>query len=70
MPAWQRCQSSLVLIHGAASAGDRLGKVTLFGGNKQLTTKFCFSEDHLGGFQESHVSSIYSSLPKWSKVQS
>ncbi|XP_030922355.1 inorganic pyrophosphatase 2, mitochondrial [Geospiza fortis] len=31
VPAWQRCQSSLVLIHGAASAGHRLEKVTLFG---------------------------------------
>lgn len=63
MPAWQHCQSSLVLIHGAASAGGHLEKVTLFGGNKQPTTKLCFIwEERLGGFQESHINSIYCSL--------
>lgn len=52
-----------MLIHGAANAGGRLEKLTLFGGNKQPTTKLCFIwEEHRGGFQELQINSIYSSF--------
>lgn len=47
---------------------DRLGKVTLCGGNEQPTAKLCFIwEEHLGGFQELQINSTYSSLLRWSK---
>lgn len=68
MPAWQRCHSSPVLIHGAASAGGRPEKVTFLGGNEP-TTELCFIwEEHLEGSQELQINSIYSLL-RWSKAK-